>query len=216
MLTNLVTWHQFLCNSRGLATALGRLPPARQQVHWLEGMGIRPNPNYELGVTLRAAQIAAEKAAADAKHKENVLENLSHLCGLPRVPQIGDIFRTGAPGNHPIYYSSSLECVGGSVGPKTLVGPILDFETYRRSTDEDLFAGISVLFVHEGPAYQDPNRPVQAQGEIWITISENSRLLCELVEDGKQSIWSDAEDEKEDEKKPVVQLRLILQRVSRG
>ena len=49
MLTNLVIWQQFLCNSRELATALGRLPPARQQVHWLEGMGIRPNPDYELG-----------------------------------------------------------------------------------------------------------------------------------------------------------------------
>ena len=50
------------------------------------------------------------------------------------------------------------------------------------------------MYEDQGPLYQDPNRPVDAQGEIWIMISENSRLLCELVEDGKKSIWSDAED----------------------
>ena len=200
MLTNLVIWQQFLCNSRELATALGRLPPARQQVHWLEGMGIRPNPDYQLGVTLRAAQTAADKAAADAKHRENVLEQLSQLCGLPRALQIGDRFRTSAAGNHPVYHGSSLDYVAGSLGPKTLLGPILDFEVYRRCTDVDLFAGIAVLFEHKGPAYRDPGSPVQAQGEVWIPISENSTLLCCLIEDGKKSIWSDTEDEKADEK----------------
>ena len=143
MLTNLVIWQQFLCNSRELATALGRLPPARQQVHWLEGVGIRPNPDYQLGVTLRAAQTAADKAAADSKHRDNVLEQLSQLCGLPRAPQIGDRFRTGTPGNHQIYNSSSLEYVAGSISPKTLLGPILDYETYRRCTDHELGSGSS-------------------------------------------------------------------------
>ena len=108
-------------------------------------MGIRPKPDYQLGVTLRAAQIAAEKSAADAKHKENVLESLSHLCGLPRVPQIGDRCRTGAPGNHPIYLSKDLEYVAGSVGPKTLIGPIQNFDSYRRDTDEKCYMGISVM-----------------------------------------------------------------------
>ena len=33
ILTNLVIWQHCLCNARELATALGRLPPARQSAH---------------------------------------------------------------------------------------------------------------------------------------------------------------------------------------
>ena len=109
IITNLVIWHQFLCNSRELCTALGRLPPPRQQVQWLEGFGITPTPDFQVGVTLRAAQQAADKAAADAKAKEDVFEQLSQMCGLPRAPQIGDRFRTSAAGNHHVYHGSSLE-----------------------------------------------------------------------------------------------------------
>ena len=75
------------------------------------------------------------------------------MCGLLRVPQIGDYFRTGVHGNHPTYHGKDLECVPGNVGPKTLIGPIQDFDSYRRDTDEDCYAGfrlckrIKALFI---------------------------------------------------------------------
>ena len=43
----------------------------------------------------------------------------------------------------------------------------------------------SVMYEDQGPRCRDPNQQVDAQGEIWIMISENSRLICELVEEGK-------------------------------
>ena len=49
------------------------------------------------------------------------------------------------------------------------------------------------MYEDKGPRYRDPNQQVDAQGEIWIMISENSRLTCELVEEGKKSIWDDAD-----------------------
>ena len=90
MLTNFVIWQQFLCNVRELAVALNRLPPVGPSALWQEGRGIRPNPFYQQGVTLRAECAAAEKAAEEAKIREAKYEKLSKLCGLPRVPMIGD------------------------------------------------------------------------------------------------------------------------------
>ena len=193
MLTNLVIWQQFLCNTRELATALGRLPPAGRTAHWTEGRGIQPNLYYQQGVTLRAELAAAEKAAEAARLREQRSEQLAKICGLPRVPKIGDYFRTGVHGNFPTYHDKDLEFAAGKVNPRTVFGPILDVNSYRRDTDEECYMGFSVMYEDKGPRYRDPNQQVDAQGEIWIMISENSRLICELVEGGKKSIWDDAD-----------------------
>ena len=66
----------------------------RPEVHWQQGFGIVPNPDFELGATLRGAQQEAERQAAAAKFKEEVLEQLSQMCGLSRPPSIGDSMRT--------------------------------------------------------------------------------------------------------------------------
>ena len=99
ILTNLVKWQQFLCNVRELAVALNRLPSVGPSAQWREGRGICPHPSYQQGVTLRAEHAAAEKAAEAAKIREEKYEKLSMLCGLSRVPMIGDYFRSGVNGS---------------------------------------------------------------------------------------------------------------------
>ena len=89
ILTNLEIFQQFLCNSRELCTKLGRLPPRDHAVHWERGFGIIPNPDVELGVTRRGVQ---EEAPAESQ--EEVLQQLSQMCGLSRPPSIGNIMRT--------------------------------------------------------------------------------------------------------------------------
>ncbi len=201
ILTTLMIFQQFSCNSRELATRLGRLPPSIHQVRWERGFCIVPNPDFELGVTRRREQQEAENAAAAAKFKAEVLEQLSQMCGLIRPPSVGDKFciRAASEGqcNQLIYLTSSMEVVAGHLGPKTSFGPLLQVEVYQRCTDTDLFAGIAVLLEHECPVYPDPARTVQPQGQVWIAVSENSTLLCCLIEDGKKSIWDDTDEEAE-------------------
>ena len=124
-------------------------------------------------MTLRAELAAAEKAAEAAKQREQRYDQLSKLCGLPRVPMIGDDFRTGAHANFPTYHDKDLEFVAGKVNPRTVFGPFLDVNSYRRDTDKECYMGFSVMYEDAGNLYQDPYR--QAQGDIWIMTSENSR-----------------------------------------
>ena len=119
ILTNLVIWQQFLCNVRELAVALNRLPSVGPSAQWQEGRGIRPNPFYQQGVTLRAEHAAAEKAAEEAKIREAKYEKLSMLCGLSRVPMIGDYFRSGVKGS-PTFQDRDLEFVAGKINPECL------------------------------------------------------------------------------------------------
>ena len=129
ILTNLLIFQQFLCNSRELCTKLGRLPPPEHAVQWQRGFGIIVNPDVELGVTRRGVQ-----EEAPAKTQEEVLEQLSQMCGLSRPPSIGDNFRirpaADGQGATPVYLTSSMEVVAGQVGPKTSFGPLLQVEVY--------------------------------------------------------------------------------------
>ena len=86
-------------------------------------------------MTLRAEYAAAEKAAEEARIRESKYEKLSKLCGLPRVPMIGDYFRSGVDGS-PIFQDRDLEFVAGKINPKTVFGPILDFDSFRKDASE--------------------------------------------------------------------------------
>ena len=157
ILTNLVIWQQFLCNVRELAVVLNRLPSVGPSAHWQEGRGIRPNPFYQQGVTLRAEHAAAEKAAEAAKIQEEKYEKLSVLCGLPRIPMKGDYFRSGVDGST-VFEDRDLEFVAGKIIPKKVFGPILNFASFRKDTAEDFFAGLSVMSMHQTPP--DANQKV--------------------------------------------------------
>ena len=147
-----------MCNVRELAIALNRLPPVGPSALWQEGKGIRPNLFYQQGVTLRANYAAAEKAAEEAKIREAKYEKLSIFCGLPRVPIIGDYFRSGVDGS-PIFQDRDLEFVAGKINPKTVFGPILDFDSYRKDTSEEFYAGLFVMILKQTPP--DPNQQVK-------------------------------------------------------
>ena len=79
------------------------------------------------------------------------------LCGLSRFPMIGDYFRSGVKGS-PTFQDRDLEFVAGKINPKTVFGPILDFDSFRKDTSEDFFAGLSVMIMHQTPP--DANQKV--------------------------------------------------------
>ena len=110
------------------------------------------------GVTLRAEHAAAEKAAEEAKIREAKYEKLSMLCGLSRVPMIGDYFRSGVDGST-VFEDRDLEFVAGKINPKKVCGPILNFDSFRKDTAEDFFAGLSVMIMHQTPP--DANQKVK-------------------------------------------------------
>ena len=136
---------------------------------------------------------AAEKAAEEAKIREAKYEKLSMLCGISRVPMIGDYFRSGVDGSTG-FVDRDIEFVAGKINPKTVLGPILDFDSFRKDTSEDFFAGLSVMIMHQTPP--DANQKV-TEFEAWVKISENSSWFCELVDKPQLSIWDEPGDAEE-------------------
>ena len=157
ILTSLVMWQHFSCNVKELAVALNRLPSVGPSALWKEGRGIRPNPFYQQGVTLRAELAAAEKAAEAAKIQEDKYEKLTMLCNISRVPMIGNHFRSGVDGST-AFEDKDLQFVAGKINPNKVFGPILNFASFRKDTAEDFFAGLSVMIMHQTPP--DANQKV--------------------------------------------------------
>ena len=82
--------------------------------------------------------------------------------------------------------------MAGKINPKTVFEPILDFDSFRKDTSEDFFAGLSVMIMHQTPP--DANQKV-TEFEAWVKISENTSLFCELVDKPDVSIWDDDAEE---------------------
>ena len=87
-----------------------------------------------------------------------------------------------------------LPCVGGTINPNKVFGPILNFASFRKDTAEDFFAGLSVMIMHQTPP--DANQKV-TEFEVWVKISENTFLFCELVDKPQLSIWDEPDDAEE-------------------
>ena len=71
-------------------------------------------------------------------------------------------------------------------------GPIFLIASYRKDTDQDFFAGLSVQFMYQ--TLPDANGKIN-EFKAWVKISENTSLLCEPVNKPDATIWDDDADQ---------------------